>query len=336
MKALHSPFNQLRCRRQVCAAKTRLSAALSVALALAAVPASGAESFMKGRRFAATDYSANKVSIVEADGKVSWSHPAKKSNDLWILSGGSLLFGNLNGVKEVSFKDNSVKFEYKTKSEVYAVQRLANGNTFVGECSSGKLLEIAPDGKTIVKEVSTLASKITDKRAFPGGHSYMRNARVLPNGNYLCALYQSEVAVEFNSAGKKVWSAKVPGGVHSILRLANGNTLAAGGDFKSSKGVPATLYEFDKDGKEVWKVSSDDLPGKPLHFLGGFQVLPNGNILLSNWLGHGKFGRAPHLLEITRDKKVVWTYADHQQFKTISSVHVFGEGDAPLSGAGFH
>jgi outer membrane protein assembly factor BamB len=247
-----------------------------------------------------------------------------------------VLFGNGNGVKEVSFKDNSVKFEYTTKAEVFAVQRLANGNTFVGESGSGKLLEVAPDGKTIVKEVSTLAHKITPKRPLPGGHGYMRNARVLPNGNYLCALYQSAEAAEFNSAGKKVWSAKVPGGAHSITRLANGNTLVAGGDSKSRNGIPSALYEFDPAGKEVWKITSKELPGSPLHFAAGFQVLPNGNILLCNWLGHGNFGKAPHLFEITRDKKVVWTYADHKQFKTISNVHVFGEGDAPLSGAGFH
>ncbi|MDR2845596.1 MAG: hypothetical protein LBV28_05880, partial [Puniceicoccales bacterium] len=269
-------------------------------------------------------------------GKISWSHPAKESNDLWILPGGTLLFGNGTGAKEVSFKDNTVKFEYTSKSEMFAVQRLANGNTFVGECSSGKLLEIAPDGKTIVKETSTLASKITPKRPLPGGHTYIRNARALPSGNYLAALYQSGEAVEFNPAGERVWAVKVPGGAHSAVRLANGNTLVSSCDAQVRKGVSPALYEFDATGKEVWKVSNADLDGKPFHFLSGFQVLPNGNILVSNWLGHGKFGKAPHLLEITRDKKVVWTYADHKQFRTISSVHVFGEGDAPLSGAGSH
>jgi hypothetical protein len=41
---------------------------------------------------------------------------------------------------------------------------------------------------------------------------------------------------------------------------------------------------------------------------------------MSNWLGHGKFGTAPHLMEVAPDKKIVWTFADHQTMKTISSV----------------
>jgi hypothetical protein len=43
---------------------------------------------------------------------------------------------------------------------------------------------------------------------------------------------------------------------------------------------------------------------------------------MSNWLGHGQFGKAPHLIEITPDKKVVWTFADHQTMKTISSLQL--------------
>ncbi|MDR2863716.1 MAG: hypothetical protein LBV54_07600 [Puniceicoccales bacterium] len=322
-------------RRPSRVAKALLTSAF-VAVVAVGTSASAAESFMKGRRFAVTDYSANKIAIVEANGDVSWTHPAKESNDIWILPGGTLLFGTGTGVKEVSIKDKSVKFEYTSQSEIFAVQRLANGNTFVGECSSGKLLEIAPDGKTVVKETSTLAKKITPKSPLPGGHGYMRNGRALPNGNYLVALYQAREAAEFNPAGEKVWSAKVPGGAHSVARLPNGHTLASGSDGQARRGVPSALYEFDADGKEVWKVSNADLAGKPLYFASGFQVLPNGNILLCNWLGHGNFGKAPHMLEITREKEVVWTYADHKQFKTISSVHVFGEGDAPLSGSDSH
>ena len=48
------------------------------------------------------------------------------------------------------------------------------------------------------------------------------------------------------------------------------------------------------------------------------QRLPNGNTVMSNWLGHGQFGKAPHLIEVTRDKRVVWTFADHAAMKTIS------------------
>ncbi len=33
--------------------------------------------------------------------------------------------------------------------------------------------------------------------------------------------------------------------------------------------------------------------------MAGLQRLPNGNTVMSNWLGHGQFGKAPHLIEVT-------------------------------------
>jgi hypothetical protein len=91
----------------------------------------------------------------------------------------------------------------------------------------------------------------------------------------------------------------------------------------------ASLIEVDPEGMPVWQVQSADLPGISLEFLTGFQVLSNGNIVMTNWLGHGKLGKAPHLIEITRDKKVVWTFFDHQTMRTISSIQLMDvKGDA--------
>ena len=279
--------------------------------------------FMKGRRFAAADYTSGKVCVVEADGSVSWTQKAPNSNDLWILPRGSILFTTGHGVKEVG-QDGAVKFEYRSQSEIFAVQRLANGNTFVGECTSGRLLEIAPDGK-FVKEVALLPAGKT------GGHAFIRNARVLANGHYLVCHYGGRYVAEYAADGTAVWTYKTPGGPHSATRLANGNTLIACGD----NGTPC-LIETDPGGKTVWQVSNDDLPEKPFKFLTGFHRLPNGNVLVSNWLGHGKFGTAPHLMEITPAKKIVWSFADHTAFRTVSSVQAFGDGDTPLSGEGLH
>ena len=293
------------------------------AFLMAAAASADDTPFMKGKRFAVGDYTSGKVCVVEADGSVSWTQKAPTCNDLWIQPGGSILFSTGHGVKEVA-KDGTVKFEYKSAAEIYAVQRFASGNTFVGECTSGRLLELAPDGK-IVKEVALLPA---DK---PGGHAYIRNARVLTNGNFLVAHYGGRYVAEYASDGTVVWTFKTPGGPHSVARLANGNTLIACGD----NGTPC-LIEVTPEGKTAWEVTNNDLPGQPLKFLTGFHKLPNGNVLISNWVGHGKFGTAPHLLEITPDKKVVWTFADHKTFKTIATVQVFGEGDAPLSGEGVH
>lgn len=298
--------------------------AWGLCLSVAAAVWAGDASFMKGKRFAVGDYSGGKVCVIEADGRISWEQKAPDCNDLWILPGGSILFTTGHGAKEVA-KDGTVKFEYNSSAEIYAVQRLDNGNTFVGECTTGRLLEIAPDGKTIVKEVRI------QPEGKPCGHAFIRNVRVLKNGHYLVAHYSSRYVTEYAADGSVVWTFKAPGGPHSVTRLANGNTLIACSD----NGTPC-MVEVTPEGKTVWDLSNKDLPGAPIKFLTGFHKLPNGNILISNWVGHGKFGTAPHLMEITPDKKVVWRFNDHKRFRAIATVQVFGEGDAPLSGEGVH
>ncbi|HNY28053.1 MAG TPA: twin-arginine translocation signal domain-containing protein [Candidatus Sumerlaeota bacterium] len=264
----------------------------------------------KGHPFVCTDYTGGKVFIVTADGKAEWEYPAETCNDLWVLPNGNLLFNTGHGVREVT-RDKKVVFDYQSKSEIYACQRLANGNTFVGECNAGRLLEVTPDGK-IAKEIRLLPE------GQDGGHAYIRNVRCLANGHYLVAHYGGQVVKEYDADGKVVREIPAPGGPHSVARLANGNTLIACGDATKR----AQIFEVDPAGKIVWQIQDGDLPGISLFFMTGFQRLPNGNTVLTNWVGHGHFGQAPHIIEVTADKKVVWTFSDHATMKTISNIQL--------------
>jgi hypothetical protein len=291
-------------------------ASISLVLCAIATLISAAET---SHPFACTDYSQGKVCIVSAEGKVEWEYPATQCNDLWVLPNGNLLFNTGHGVKEVT-RTKKVVFDYQSKSEIYACQRLENGNTFIGECNTGRLLEIDSAGK-IVKELRLLPE------GKDGGHAYMRNARRLANGNYLVCHYGDQMVREYDPKGVTVASILAPGGPHSAARLANGNTLIACGDLPCVAGP--RVFEVDAKGKTVWEVKNNDLPGIQFAFMTGFQRLANGNTLISNWLGHGKFGTAPHVFEITPGKKVVWTFSDHKAFKTVSSVLLLDEpGDA--------
>ena len=265
----------------------------------------------KGHPFACTDYTQGKVFIVGADGRAKWEYATGHCNDLWVLPNGHLLFNTGHGVLEVT-REKRVVFSYQTESEVYACQRLLNGNTFIAECNAGRLLEVDPKGK-IVKEVRLLPE------GEGGGHAYIRNARRLANGHYLVTHYAAQVVREYDDGGKVVREIAAPGGPHSVIRLPNGNTLIACGD-KGNSG--ANVFEVDKKGQVVWQITCDELPGIHLAFMTGLQRLPNGNTVMSNWLGHGRFGTGPHLIEVTRDKRVVWTFSDHQTMKTISSVQL--------------
>jgi len=278
----------------------------------------------KGHPFVCTDYTQRRVFIVDEFGKVEWEYPARNCNDIWILPNGNLLFNTGNGVKEVT-RTKKVVFNYESTSGIYACQRLPNGNTFIGECDSARLLEVAPDGR-IVKEIRLLPKGVK------GNGHFMRNARKLSNGHYLVSHYGLGVVREYDASGKVFWEFPAPGGPHSAIRLPNGNTLIACADRIKN----ASLTEVDPSGKTVWEVHGDELPGISLKFLTGFQVLPNGNIVMTNWLGHGKFGEAPHIIEITRDKKVVWTFFDHQTMKTISSIQLLDVNGDVVNGEILH
>ena len=281
----------------------------------------------QGHPFVCGDYSAGKVALVSAEGKIEWEYPAPNCNDVWLLPSGNLLFVTGKGVKEVT-RDKKVVFEHvgtkmetkgrdgKTQSspsEIYACQRLADGNTFIGECGSGKLLEVDPSGK-VVKEIRLLPEGKS------GGHAFMRNARKLANGHYLVAHYGLKAVKEYDADGKEVWSCPSPGGPHSAIRLPNGNTLIAEGDADKNRG--SGVVEVDKDGKVVWEVRKDELPGVGLKFMTGLQRLPNGNTVMTNWLGHGNLGKTAQIIEVTPDKKVVWTFADHKNFRCPASIQL--------------
>lgn len=271
-----------------------------------------------GHQFACTDYSQGKVFIVDSNGVVEWEYPAPNCNDLWVLPSGNLLFNSGRGVKEVT-RAKQVVFSYQSESEIYACQRLADGTTFVGECSAGRLVHVAPDGR-IAKEIRLLPA------GKDGGHLYMRNARVLANGNYLVTHYSAQVVREYSPAGELVREIPAPGGPHSVVRLPNGNTLIACADIKKA----AQVIEVDPAGKIVWSVRHDEFPGFELKFMTGLQRLPNGNTVMSNWQGHNQFGSGPHIIEVTAEKKLRWTFADHKTMRTVSSVYML---DVPGDGS---
>lgn len=279
----------------------------------------------KGHRFACADYSGGKVFIVGLDGKVEWEYKARHCNDLWVLPNGNLLFNTGHGVKEVT-REKKIVLNYQPKSEIYSCQRLANGNTFVGDCGRGMLIELDPTGK-VVKEIALLPK---GKKA---GHGYMRNARKLPNGNYLATHYSAQVVREYDPTGKMIREIPAPGGPHSVVRRKNGNTMIACADQKRNP----MLIEVDKDNKVVWSLSNEDMKGKglgekPLKFLTGFHILPNGNVVFTNWCGHGQLGKAPQMFEVTREKKIVWTFQDDKTMKTHSSVQVLDVPGNALKG----
>ncbi|MCX6919780.1 MAG: hypothetical protein NTX20_00415 [Verrucomicrobia bacterium] len=249
--------------------------------------------------------------IVDATGNVTWKHPAV-TRDGYILPNGNLLL-TLSKTKaypggavvEIT-RDQKVIWEYKgTQSEVNTAVLLDNGNVMLTEAGDKpRLLEVARDGS--IKVEIALGCQITNH------HLQSRMARKLPNGHYLVP--QEKTVREYDASGKVVWERKSPESEldnrsFCCLRNAAGHTLI-------SLTLGNHLIEVDASGKIVWELRDGDLPGVPVNRTTALSWLPNGNIVFSNYAA-----RAPQakVVEITREKKVVWTYTD----ATNQGVHEF-------------
>jgi hypothetical protein len=261
--------------------------------------------------------------IVDASGKVTWKYPAVTRDGSVLPNGNLLLTLSKNktypggAVVEVT-RDQQVVWEYKgTQTEVNTAVLLDNGNILLTEAGNKpRLLEVARDGS--IKVEIPLGCQVTNH------HLQSRMARKLPNGHYLVP--QEKTVREYDAAGKVVWERKSPESAldnrsFCCLRNAAGHTLI-------SLTVGNHLIEVDPAGKIVWELREGDLPGVSINRSTALSWLPDGNIVFSNYAARAP---QPKLVEITRDKKVVWTYAD----ATKEGVHEFqllDDAGKPLPG----
>jgi hypothetical protein len=292
-----------------------------LALTLTLVFFSSAWSQHQGYRVLAADRSTGKIAIIDASGKVEWEYVCKHDvHDLHMLPNGNILTHiahttvvEINPKKEIVWKyEAKPKAGYDGKVEIHAFQRLSNDVTMIAESGNCRIIEVDKDGK-IVKQIPL---SVQNKHY----HRDTRMARALINGHYLVCHEADGAVREYNSNGKVVWEYFLDLGnrpaspghgveghgteVYGAIRLNNGNTLIAGGNNNR-------VMEITPDKKINWQIDQKDLPGITLAWVTTLQKLPNGNLIIGNC--HAGPGN-PQLIEVTRDKKVVWTFKDFKNF----------------------
>ncbi len=283
---------------------SNISAASLAAVALPAAVATGSEA-PAGLKYAFVCSGNGGVWRLGRDGKRKQLAKARKVNDLSVLANGNVLYADRDyGVREVD-RDGKVVLEIKIGGEVHGAARLADGTTVIGECGARKIRRFDAKGKQV-------GNAMDIQSATKNAHRHMRNFRVLKNGNYLVCHEGDSRVREYDPSGKIVLDLKTPT-PFCALRLKNGGTLVSGGPGK------VKITEFDKKGKIVWQLKKTDLKGIKMGYAAGLQLLPSGNIVLCNH-SHGK-GLLP-LLEISRDKKLVWSL-DDKEMKEVSSCHFY-------------
>ena len=270
------------------------------------------------------------VALVGPDGKVEWEVECKyNSHDIHRLPNGNLLLHTGPATVTEMTPDKKVvwryearpKEGYKGRVEVHAFQRLDDGTTMVAESGNRRIVEVDAAGK-LVKEVPLKVEK-------PDPHRDTRMARKLPTGHYLVCHEADGAVREYDGTGKVVWEYRLDLGgrprspghgpeghgteVYGAVRLPSGNTLIAGGNNNR-------VIEVTPEGKTIWSIGHNELPGIRLAWVTTLQLLPSGNLVVGNC--HAGPDN-PQLFEITREKKIVWTFKDFKTFGNgLAATHV--------------
>jgi outer membrane protein assembly factor BamB len=273
------------------------------------------------RRVLAGDDSTQRLAIVAPNGTLEWEIKVGAIHDAQVLANGNfLLQQGWTRVVEVTPEKKTV-WEYDAgkmngnegrKVEVHSFQRLDDGSTMIAESGPARIIEVDEDGR--------MRREIKLKVTHPSTHSDTRLVRKIASGNYLVAQESDGFVREYDASGAVVWEYEVPlfgrerkGGhgpeafgnaVFSAERLPNGNTLIGTGNGHS-------VLEVTPAREIVWKVEQNDLPGITLAWVTRVARLANGNTLIGNCHAGPE---QPQFLEVTPEKKVVWTFKDFTNF----------------------
>ena len=292
-----------------------------------------AEDKSAARNYRVVGADRKRIAVVNGRGEVEWevANEAREVHDIAMLANGNVLFQtSYTTVVEMS-PDKKVVWQYEARPragydgrvEIHAYQRLKNGLTMVAESGNGRLVEVDKNGR-VVHEVALTVEK-------PNPHRDTRMARKLDNGNYLVCHEGDGKVREYDRNGKVVWTyaldlagrPRAPGHgpeghgteVFGAIRLPNGNTLIAGGNNNR-------VIEVTPAGKTVWSLEQKELPGITLAWVTTLERLPNGNLIVGNTHAGPE---NPQLFEVTRDKKVVWTFKNFTTFgNSLAAAQVLG------------
>lgn len=254
------------------------------------------------RQFFAADYHKKIAALVKPDNSVAWSIPIRDIHDAQPLPNGNwLLQTSFTNVIELDKAGKEVwrydagKTSDGKQVEIHAFRRLDNGLTMIAESGTTRILEVAQDG--------TIKHSIPLKVSKPDPHRDTRLVRPTPEGNYLVSHEAENLVREYRRDGSIAWEHNVGSKVYSASRLANGNTLIGTGDGHS-------VQEISPDHKIVWQISEKEIPNVRLAWVTMVERLPNGNTWIVNC--HGE--EQPQILEVTPEKKVVWSFRDFERF----------------------
>ena len=263
------------------------------------------------RRLLLRDEGLSQLSHVDlANAKNNWHVAVPAGRDLQLVGNGNVLIGTGIGFEEREIATGKKVFEVTSYTGTVSVRRLRNGHTLLAGVDWQSKKGIA------LVEVDNNGS-LQHLFSFPE-FDYVRLVRETVSGTFL--ITAGTTVFEANKNGTILWKAKITGAekpnAWQAIRIANGQTIVSAGYAKN-------FQVFAKDGSLQTTITGPE-DVKP-NFYAGFQVLPNGHYVVTNWQGHGpEFGASgTQLLEYTAAGKLVWSWKqDAEKFSSLQGVIV--------------
>ena len=303
-----------------------MNIALAALLALAAGTAP-ADSPIKGRMGQPLLVcGAGRAFLVAPDGRVAWNKSGCGNIHRVWKHGGHVYYsnGDLRRVDIVSGKDELL-YKPCEKEGVFGFEVLKNGNVVVAENGTDYIAELkAGTWEPVVRFKGDPADA---EGKIPGGpHHHYRMVRKTAQGTYLVCCSSANVVREYDRNGRLVWEQRVPAKLtFDCLRRANGNTLVSHLD---------AVTEYTPDHRVVWQFTCGDAPDLKLANLCGIWEQKNGNLVVGTYANGVEDGSRATAFEVTRDKRVVWSYAAAGRRFSMMTAFPVGGWEWPIAWVG--
>ena len=264
------------------------------------------------KQFLLRDEGLSQLSYVDlAQPENNWYVPIPNGRDLHLVGRGRVLVGTGDGYEEHDIKTGEKVAELASFKGTLAARRLRNGNTL--------LTGLNWQGQEGIVLVEVRGDGLVKKTIHYPGFTYVRLVRETATGTFL--ITADDEVLEGKPDGTLAWRARLDSRRKSqhawqAVRLADGRTVVSGG-------FSTNLQIFDKKGTLVDTLSgpADVHP----YFYAGFQILKNGNIVVTNWQGHGRDmgAKGTQLLEYSPAGELLWSWKqDAAKFSSIQGVLV--------------
>lgn len=247
-------------------------------------------------------------------GKVVWTFTIPDKNernetaefsDIHLLSNGNFLYAHKTGAAEVT-PDKKLVWSYIAPqgTEVHSAQPIGLDRVFLAQNGfpAKALLIEKRTGRILMQHVLETKPKPQDPKLVAGSiHGQFRHIRMTKAGTYLVAHLNLGKVREYDRHWKMILEIDAPS-AWTAVRLPNGNILIGGNQH-------GYVREVNRQGKTVWEIDKDDLPGIPLYTVQEVGRLRNGNTVIANWGGglpKSDWEKVVQYIEVTPGKTVVW------------------------------